>query len=100
MLNYHVLYKQRPCSLFMKRSLPEIQFSGTQYQPQNFVEGKLNKVFPKKNWYLYKALFEDFEKSSSIAKKRRKALVSILLNHLGVVLVPPLICILLMEIIH
>ena len=55
------------------------------YQPQNFVEGKLNKVFPKKNWYLYKALFEDFEKSSSIAKKRRKALVSILLNHLGVV---------------
>ena len=57
----------------MKRSLPEIQFSGTQYQPQNFVEGKLNKVFPKKNWYLYKALFEDFEKSSSIAKKKKKS---------------------------
>lgn len=72
LIYYVVLYKQRPCSLLMKRSLPEIQFSGTQYQPQNFVEGKLNKVFPKKNWYLYKALFEDFEKSSSIAKNEEK----------------------------
>ena len=66
MLIYYVLYKQRPRSLLMKRSLPEIQFSGSQYQPQ------IDQGFSNKIWYLYKALFEDLEKSSSIAKNEEK----------------------------
>ena len=73
LLYYVVLYKQRPCSLLMKRSLPEIQFSDSQYvSATKFCWRQIEQGFSKKIWYLYKALFEDFEKSSSIAKNEEK----------------------------
>ena len=96
---YVVLYKQRPCSLLMKRSLPEIQFSGSQYvSATKFCWRQI--VFPKKFGTYIKLYLKILKNHQVLQKTKKSPGQHTFKNHLGVVLVPPLICSLLMEIIH